>query len=111
MKRRSISVLVVLSAAFAVRLLGCSSSTPTIEPVPPEDASVPTVDTGVSCTGGKQECSGACVDVQSSAENCGTCGHACAAGQACAGGVCATACPAGQQLCGDKCVSLDTDSK
>jgi MYXO-CTERM domain-containing protein len=39
-----------------------------------------------------ETCGGdACVDLQASAGNCGSCGHACSAGQACASGGCVTA--------------------
>ena len=38
---------------------------------------------------GKPLCGGACVDVTSDNNNCGTCGHACAAGQTCLNGSCA----------------------
>jgi hypothetical protein len=41
-----------------------------------------------SCPGPTQNCSSACVDVTSSAANCGSCGHACSGGAACSGGLC-----------------------
>ena len=42
-----------------------------------------------------QICGNKCVDTLSDEDNCGTCGKACASGQACTGGQC-TQCPAGQ---------------
>ena len=44
-------------------------------------------DIAVTCTGGLSPCSGACVDLQGTATDCGRCGHDCAGGQ-CSGGVC-----------------------
>jgi hypothetical protein len=41
------------------------------------------------------------------AKNCGTCGHACAAGEHCSGGTCQS-CPTGQAWCGYSCVDLST---
>jgi hypothetical protein len=43
---------------------------------------------GGACTStGQMTCSGACVDVATDANNCGTCGHSCAGAQ-CSGGTC-----------------------
>jgi hypothetical protein len=55
-------------------------------------------------------CAGSCVNLQSSATNCGACGRACAAGESCVAGVCGIACPAGQSLCGGACVDVTSDS-
>lgn len=41
-----------------------------------------------TCTGGLTECNGACVDLQSSAQNCGACGRTCPGGQGCYAGQC-----------------------
>jgi hypothetical protein len=48
----------------------------------------------VNCTLPQVNCNGACVDRDTDELNCGTCGHVCASGQTCTGGVCG-ACPAG----------------
>jgi hypothetical protein len=40
-------------------------------------------------------------------QNCGACGHACEAGQACVDGACI--CPAGTTRCGKECVDLGSD--
>jgi hypothetical protein len=40
------------------------------------------------CTTGQTNCSGACVNLQTSAANCGACGRACASGLACVAGLC-----------------------
>lgn len=40
------------------------------------------------CEAGESTCGGACVDLQTSAANCGGCGKACRAGAACIGGRC-----------------------
>src|SRR5439155_23743754 len=43
---------------------------------------------GVCCPPGTTNCGGACVNLQTDARNCGTCGTTCGAGQACCNGVC-----------------------
>jgi hypothetical protein len=40
------------------------------------------------CATGQMQCSGACVNLQTDANNCGSCGMACASGQHCTAGVC-----------------------
>lgn len=59
-----------------------------------------------ACPLGEEQCGDACVDVQSDALHCGTCGVSCAAGQACDGGQCV--CHADLSACGTSCV--DTNS-
>jgi len=54
------------------------------------------------------ECSGACVNLQTNASNCGTCGHSCGANGTCSGGSCV--CGAGAGLCGGTCVDQMTDT-
>ena len=58
---------------------------------------------GQSCTPGQMMCGGGCKTVATDAENCGTCGNACAAGQVCQAGQCA--CSAGLLACGGTCVA------
>jgi hypothetical protein len=53
---------------------------------------------GYACNANATPCGTACVDGQSDVSNCGSCGHACSAGQACIGGACvcnAGSCPNG----------------
>lgn len=45
-------------------------------------------------------CDAACTDTQRDAKHCGTCGHACAEGEACGDGVC---CPQGRAGCAGAC--------
>jgi hypothetical protein len=57
-----------------------------------DDTCVPSCDVTHPCTGGTQCCGGACVDVQTSAANCGACGSKCAppnASGTCKSGTCA----------------------
>jgi len=64
-------------------------------------------DTGTSsggCSGGQTACDQACVDLQTSAENCGSCGHSCGTSQTCSNGQCG--CGGGTNLCGAACVNL-----
>ena len=60
-------------------------------------------------------CGALCVDVQTDPENCGACGKACAATEACVAGKCSAQCPAGELLCGGdagrSCVNAKTDNK
>jgi hypothetical protein len=77
-----------------------------------------------ACPAGTTLCSppnssgGACVNTQSDANNCGVCGNACPAGEACVSGQCnncasscgTTCCAAGQSCCGTNCVDLSSDS-
>ena len=59
---------------------------------------------------GLTSCSGTCVETQSDASNCGSCGHACASGQVCSRGNCRANCGPNQTLCnGADCVNLQND--
>ncbi len=73
-------------------------------------ADVGSVDTGPRCVAPIAECSGACVNLQSSATNCGGCGRACATGQSCVAGMCALVCAAPTVICGAACVNTQTDT-
>ena len=70
------------SAFLACFLVGlglvaaCSSTEPSDSPNPSQ------------CAAPNQVCDGVCTNVATSALNCGACGKACAAGQACSAGVC-----------------------
>jgi len=70
-------------------------------------------DTGavdVSCPAEQTACGGQCVDTRASAQHCGACGMACAAGQVCVNGACMQSCPGTQTLCNNSvCVSTATD--
>src|SRR5690242_11782591 len=50
-----------------------------------------------------------CGDPNTDPFNCGMCGHACAAGEACVGGHCVSNCPTGETFCDGTCVNLQTD--
>lgn len=58
-------------------------------------------------------CGDACVDLQTDPSNCGACGLACDADQACRFGFCGPvpACDGPLVLCGDECVDLQTDQR
>jgi hypothetical protein len=61
------------------------------------------------CSGGSSStcCGAACVDTQTSASHCGSCGNTCPEGKECVGGVCQ--CPLTQAECGGACVDTATD--
>jgi hypothetical protein len=58
------------------------------------------------CPTGQTNCNGTCVDLDSDAQNCGSCGRSCNANEACSTGVC---CPGGQTSCGGTCLDLNSD--
>lgn len=73
-----------------------------------------TANGGNPCDGDESCCEGAgCIDLQTDAENCGSCGNACGTGQSCRGGVCGIACGSdlclvGSEICvQDTCVACD----
>jgi hypothetical protein len=71
---------------------------------------------GGGCSIYQALCGGACVAVTDNPQNCGSCGHACAGTEVCAGGMCVAggtgACPPGGGLtvCGGRCVDTSTDN-
>lgn len=62
------------------------------------------------CQPGLTACNGACVDLQSASNDCGSCGVACTAPAVCANGNCNTACAEGFTKCGAACANLSTDA-
>ena len=66
-----------------------------------------TTSNGVACLGGSVACGASCVELASSAQNCGACGSACASGDICDRGRCRSAaagCSSPTALCGADCV-------
>jgi hypothetical protein len=55
--------------------------------------------TGGTCVAPAVRCDGNCVTFANDAANCGSCGHPCATGQLCNGGVCVTPCVAATEVC------------
>jgi hypothetical protein len=53
------------------------------------------------------ECNAQCVDLQTDAQHCGSCGNSCPSLATCNAGQCA--CPAGFDACDGQCVNLQTD--
>jgi hypothetical protein len=67
--------------------------------------SLPACNRDLVCAADQQECGDQCVSVEVDARNCGACGAACGAGEACVAGQCV--CPA--TACGGACVDLTSD--
>jgi DNA-binding beta-propeller fold protein YncE len=61
----------------------------------------------VVCPVGEVECGGRCVSVLSDDANCGACGNACGAQEACVAGTCS--CGPDTTACGDACADLRSD--
>ncbi|MFO0649279.1 MAG: hypothetical protein U0326_23755 [Polyangiales bacterium] len=66
-----------------------------------------------TCTAPMAMCGTTCVNTQSDVANCGGCGRACAAGQACTTGVCTggSTCTAPMTTCSGVCVNPLTDTR
>jgi len=60
------------------------------------------------CGNAQTRCAGACVDLASDRENCGTCGAEIPDGGACDAGV--ATCPSGSTNCGTTCATLESDT-
>jgi hypothetical protein len=69
------------------------------------------IDTGV-CASGETLCGPTCVNLDTSATNCGACGRACAAGETCTMGACrgTTMCTGTQTNCSGTCVDTQSDA-
>src|SRR5690606_34574007 len=93
-----------MSFASLAFVIGCDGTPPAPDAGPDVDGQV------AECAGGAERCGNACVDVTSDPANCGACGNACGAGEACVDGACGgVGCPATQILCGGACVDTTTD--
>src|SRR5512145_1388174 len=75
---------------------------------PPLDLAKP--DLAVPCGDGQLGilCGGVCVSPTTDPKNCGSCGKACAGGEACVGGTCQSSCTGGTSFCSGTCVNLAT---
>ena len=66
-----------------------------------------------ACAPGFADCNGSIADGCEAdlrvPANCGSCGHACSAGQVCNGGTCASSCSAGRVLCNGACLDTQND--
>lgn len=89
-----------LFVVFVVALSSCSSQPPATE----DAGNTPLAP--LSCDAPLRACGTDCADVATDSANCGQCGHACAAGEACAQGLCyVTACAS--HPCGPRQICLD----
>lgn len=80
------------------------------------------IDPGPGCAAGESRCTGECVDVLTSSNNCGGCGVVCGAGESCCAGSCidtdgdpdncggcGVTCGAGETCCEGACVDTQSD--
>jgi hypothetical protein len=63
-----------------------------------------------SCVAGYTMCGGACKNIQTDVNNCGSCGTVCSIGDACFAGTCALRCPPGLVNLSGSCVDEQTDT-
>jgi hypothetical protein len=62
----------------------------------------------LSCCDGTKLCGSTCANLQTDANNCGSCGKHCSDSEVCSGGACAP-CPASRTQCKDQCADLGSD--
>ncbi len=62
------------------------------------------------CGPGQVVCGEVCTDLTADGANCGACGTACGAGEACSMGSCATSCPTGQTVCNGGCFDVSASA-
>lgn len=95
-------------AACAV-LFGVGCGDDIGSPVPFPDGGVIDASQPDECLPPMTVCGSQCVNLQTSARNCGSCGNGCSASTYCDMGTCSTSCSSGQALCGDSCVDFASD--
>jgi hypothetical protein len=64
--------------------------------------------TELSCCHGAVACDGTCANLQTDANNCGSCGKHCTASEVCSAGACGP-CAATDAQCKDQCADLKSD--
>jgi hypothetical protein len=67
-------------------------------------------ETSADCEAPAVACGSSCADVKTDPANCGSCGRACEASEACSAGACVGECPGGTAACAGSCRNLETDS-
>ena len=74
-----------------------------------DDDAGPGADAAVICDTDETLCGSTCSDTDADPANCGACGNACAADEACSAGACVLECGAGATACDGACVDTDLD--
>lgn len=102
--------LAVMGLAAGALGVGCGGDDSTATTTVP-DAGVASADagSGPSCAAPATLCGSTCVDTKNDPTNCGGCGNACPAGQACVAGQCALSCAGGTTKCGTTCADTKVD--
>lgn len=65
-------------------------------------------DGGGGCPGGRTDCGGSCIDLQTNRNHCGACDNRCPAETTCTAGVCT--CPGTGTLCDGRCVNTQSEN-
>ncbi len=75
----------------------------------PNDAVIDAPDTGMTCDAGRTPCAMACVDLNTSLQNCGACGNVCTiADNDCVSGACSCT-GVDPRVCGGRCLDVDSN--
>ena len=100
--------LTVWSVVLFGLLVGCEG-TSVLGGTTSDGGGMDAVGVDVSCPTGQRVCGGRCTDPSVDPTNCGACGVACTAAQACVAGACELRCPGTQAVCAGQCTNLQTD--
>ncbi|MDH5509276.1 MAG: hypothetical protein OEZ32_02865 [Nitrospinota bacterium] len=80
------------------------------ESAPPETEVSAMPQSTIKCPSSQSLCQDKCVDLKTSADNCGACGNTCSIGESCSAGACGASCATGRTSCNGICVDTLTDA-
>ncbi len=102
-------LLRVALLAVVATALACSGDTAPSD-AGRTDATTDLGDSTLACATDQMRCGSVCVDLRTSRDHCGACGHPCEGSQLCVGGACQLGCPGAQQACAGQCINPQTDN-